>query len=50
MRTEGSRKAVMFSVLVFVFFGGYFVFAAFLTGLPASFPLVQPIDARGMVK
>ncbi|MGB4833671.1 MAG: hypothetical protein WBP40_01415 [Candidatus Moraniibacteriota bacterium] len=45
MRTEGSHRAVVFSSIVFLLFGGYFVLAAFLTGLPASLPLVQPISA-----
>lgn len=32
MRTEGSHKAIAFSAVVFMLFGGYFAYAAFLTG------------------
>lgn len=46
MRTEGSHKAVAFSAIVFMLFGGYFAYAAFLTGQPANVPLVQPISAE----
>lgn len=45
MRTEGSHKAVAFSAIVFMLFGGYFAYAAFLTGQPASVPFVQPATA-----
>lgn len=46
MRTEGSHKAIAFSAVVFMLFGGYFAYAAFLTGKPANMPLVQPISAH----
>lgn len=46
MRTEGSHKAVAFSAIVFMLFGGYFAYAAFLTGTPSSVPGVQSIAAK----
>lgn len=45
MRTEGSHKAIAFSAIVFMLFGGYFAYAAFLTGQPANVPGVQPVTA-----
>ncbi len=46
MRTEGSHKAIAFSAIVFMLFGGYFAYAAFLTGQPSSMPGIQAISAR----
>ncbi len=46
MRTEGSHKAVAFSAIVFMLFGGYFAYAAFLTGQPSTLPFVQSIAAK----
>ena len=46
MRTEGSRKAVVFSAITFLLLGGYFAYAAFLTGQPSSVPGIQPISAE----
>lgn len=46
MRTEDSYKAVAFSAAVFILFGGYFAYAAFLTGQPKSLPFVQAIAAK----
>lgn len=45
MRTEGSRKAIAFSVVVFTLFGGYFAYAASMMGKPANVPFVQPVTA-----
>ncbi len=45
MRTEESHKAVAFSAIVFMLFGGYFAYAAFLTGQPTNMPGVQPVTA-----
>jgi cytochrome c556 len=46
MRTEGSHKAVAFSAIVFMLFGGYFAYAAYLTGQPSTMPFVQSIAAK----
>lgn len=47
MRTEGSHKAVAFSAIVFMLFGGYFAYAAFLSNQPSNSLLgIQSIAAK----
>lgn len=46
MKTQGSHKALAFSVGVFMLFGGYFAYAAFLSGTPSHLPFVQTIAAK----
>ncbi|MFA9262885.1 MAG: hypothetical protein ACEQSB_06085 [Undibacterium sp.] len=47
MKTQGSHKALAFSAGMFMLFGGYFAYAAFLTGTPSQLPFVQSIAAKG---
>ncbi len=46
MKTQGSQKALAFSLGVFMLFGGYFAYAAYLTGTPSHLPFVQSIAAK----
>lgn len=43
---DGSPKAAVFVAIVFVLFGAYASYAAFLTGLPDRLPLVSGIAAK----
>jgi hypothetical protein len=45
MRTEGAQRAVAFAAIVFLLFGGYFVFASYLSG-NTGLPFVQSISAK----
>jgi len=45
MRTEGSHKAMAFSVVIFMLFGSYFIFSAALFGQPDNQPLIQTVSA-----
>ncbi len=44
---DGSPKAAVFVAIVFVLFGAYASYAAFLTGVPDQWPFVQGIAAKG---
>lgn len=46
MRVAGSNRAVVFAAIVFMLFGGYFAYAAFLAGPSAATSLVQTVSAK----